>query len=135
MPSPQIRDAMDVHINAYPFCPAPRGAQAEICHFGPHARQRHESVDGVGYVATVIVTEDERGGFDIFRLVVVEADGVDEVVERDGVDGEDVVEGKAWGGELGLQTAHGEGVGGVFSLGGEHEGDEGLKAFVLDRGC
>ena len=38
---------------------------------------------------------------------------------------------EAWGGEFGLETAHGEGVGCVFGLGGEHQGDEGLEAFVL----
>ena len=34
-------------------------------------------------------------------------------------------------GEGGLEAVHREGGGGVFCLGGEHEGCEGLEAFVL----
>ena len=76
--------------------------------------------------------EDLGRGFDVAGLVVMEADGVDEVVEGCGVDGADVGEGEAGGGEFGLQAAHGHGVGGVFGLGREHEGDEGLEALVLE---
>ena len=75
--------------------------------------------------------QDEHGSFYVFCLVVVEADGVDEVVEGGGGNGDDVFEGETWWWEFGLQAAHGEGGGGVFGLGGEHEGDEGLEAFVL----
>ena len=118
MPAPQIRDAVDMDVNPYAFGPTPRGAQAQVGHFGPHARQRHESVDGVGYVARVVVAEDGRGRLDVSGLVVVEADDVDELVERDGVHRKDVFEREARGRELRLQAAHGDGVGGVLGLGG-----------------
>lgn len=56
---------------------------------------------------------------------------MDESVEEGGGDGKDVFECEAGRGKLGLEAVHGEGGGGVFGLGGEHEGDEGLEAFVL----
>ena len=77
------------------------------------------------------VAQHERRGFDVAGFVVVEADGVDEGVERGGRHGEDVFEREAGRGEFGVEAAHGEGGGGVFGLGGEHEGDEGLESLVL----
>lgn len=92
MPAPEVSNAMNVNIDPYPFRPTPGGAQAEVGHFGPHAGQRHEPFDGIGYVARVTVPKYQRGRFDVARLVVVETDHVDQFVELDGIDVEDVFE-------------------------------------------
>lgn len=131
VPAPQVRDAVDVHIDADAFGAAPRGAHAQVRHLGPHARKADESFDGIGDIALEAVAQDQRRGFDVLGLVVVEADEVDQFVEARGVDVEDVLEGEARGREVGLEAAHGDGVGGVFGLRGEHERDEGLEALVL----
>lgn len=84
-----------------------------------------------------MIAQDERGGFDVARLGVVEADGPDQLVEGVRRHGQDGGEREAGGWEGGLQAAHGGRGDGVFGLGGEHQGDEGLEALVLLRwvGC
>ena len=46
----------------------------------------------------------------------MEADNIDEFVQLDGIDGEDILKSKAWRGQLGLESTHGDGVGCVFSF-------------------
>lgn len=122
---------MHMHIDADAFCQSPRGAHAEIRHLGPHTGQGHQALRGVGDVACPYIAEDERCGFDVARLGVVETDGPDQLVECFRRYGEDGLEREARGWELGLEAAHGDGGDGVFGLRGEHEGNEGLESLVL----
>jgi len=64
----------------------------------------------------------------------VEADDEYHFVEAHRVDGDDVFECKTGVRKLGLQAAHGDGVGGVLGLGGEHKGNEGLETLILRMG-
>ena len=120
MPSPQIRDPMHMHIDPYSLRTSPRGAQAQVGHFGTDAREAHQAFYGVWDVAIEGVAQNDGGGFDVAGFVVVEADDVDELVEADGIDGEDVFECEAGVWQFSLEAAHGDCVGGVFCLGGEH---------------
>ena len=63
----------------------------------------------------------------------MEADNIDHFVEFDRVDSKDVLERKTGMGQLGLQTAHGDGIGGVLRLRGKHECNKGLEALVLNQ--
>ena len=130
MPPPQIRDPMHMHIDTDTLRASPRSAHAQVGHLGPDTRQAHEPVDGIGDVAREAVAQEERRGFDVAGLVVVEADGVDEVVEACGLDGQDAGKREA-ARERMLEGVDRGGGGGVFRLRGEHERDEGLEALVL----
>jgi len=140
MPAPQVHNAVHVHIDADALDASPRRRQAEVRHLRPDARERHQPLGRVRYVARVAVAQDRRGRLDVLGLVVVEAHAPDHVVQRVGVDGEDVLEGQAGGGVRGargqvrLQIAHREVVRRVLGLRGQHERDERLEALVARRG-
>ena len=122
---------MHVHVDSDALRAAPRGTEAQVRHLGPHAGQAQQAGDRVRDVVAEARVQQLGRGFDVARLVVVEADGVDERVEGRGVDGADGGEREAGGGEGALQGVDRGGRGGVFGLGGEHQRDEGLEALVL----
>lgn len=130
MPPPPIRNPMHMHVDANPLRAAPGRARAQERHLGPHARQGAQARRRGGDVAAVVRGEEVRGGEDVRRFDVVEADGADERRECGGGRGEDGGEGQA-AGEGALQGAHRGGGDGVAGLRGEHEGEEGLEALVL----
>ena len=78
-----------------------------------------------------MVAQDEGGGFDVLCLVVVEAYDIDHLVEAHRVNFEYVLECEAGRGELGLEAAHGDSIGGVFGLRRKHKCYQGLEALVL----
>ena len=85
MPAPQVRDAVHVHVDADALVDAPRCRQAEIPHLGPHAGKGHEAFNRVRDVGVVLLLENGRRLLDILRLVVVEADLPDQMVEVCGI--------------------------------------------------
>ncbi len=74
MPAPQIRDAVDVHVDADAGVDAPGGAEAEIGHLGPHAGQAQQARQGARDVGVVLLGQDGGRLEDVPRLGVVEAD-------------------------------------------------------------
>lgn len=133
MPPPPVRNPMHVHVDANALRAAPGGARAQERHLRPHARQGAQARGRGGDVAAVVRGEEVRGGEDMRRFDVVEADGADERRERLWRSGEDGGEGEA-AGEGALQGVHRGGGDGVAGLRGEHEGEEGLEALVLGGG-
>ena len=86
MPAPEIRDPMDVDVDADAFVAAPGGGHGKVGHFGADAGKGDEAGDGVWYVGVVLGAEDEGGGFDVFCFCVVETYFPDEVVQLGWVD-------------------------------------------------
>jgi hypothetical protein len=89
IPTPQIRDAVNVYIDADAFVAAPRSAQREVCHFGADSGERYKTVNCVGDIGIELVAQDLGGLLDVFGFEVVETDFVDEAVEFGGFEGKD----------------------------------------------
>lgn len=84
-----------------------------------HAGQFDEVLHGVGRFAVEFLHDELRGGYEVFRLAVIEPDGVDDFLELgDGGLGEGRRRPAAE--EFGRDLVHAL----VRALGGEHRSDE-----------
>ena len=71
MPTPQVRDAVDVHVDADAFVSPPGRAHAEVGHLGSHAREGGQAFDRGGDVGGVVGAQDFGRGFDVAGFVVL----------------------------------------------------------------
>jgi len=81
MPAPEVRDAMHMDIHTYTFVLAPGGTHAKICHLRPNAWKFHKFLSGGRDVRVVLITQDSCRLLNLFRLVVVETDGPNKLVQ------------------------------------------------------
>lgn len=55
VPTPEVRDPVDVHVDADAFGAVPRRGEAEMGHLGADPGERREALDGVGDVAFPLI--------------------------------------------------------------------------------
>lgn len=137
VPAEEISDPVNVHVHPNSFRHPPCCRHAEMRHFRTDAGKGHELRRRGRNVIVVLGVQDDGGSFDIAGLVIVEANGMDELIEGRRFRGKDVLErqpgfcGGLMRRQRGLEIMDGDGGGGVFSLRGKHERDQGLKSLIL----
>ena len=124
-------DALDVRVHGKALVDAESAPQDHVGRLAGHAGQFDEVLHGVGRFAVEFLHDELRGGYEVFRLAVIEPDGVDDFLELgDGGLGEGRRIGPA-AEEFGRDLVHAL----VRALGGEYRGDEQFpRAFGYEMG-
>ena len=113
-------DALDVRIHGKALIDAETAPQDHVGRLAGHARQFDEVFHGSGRLAVELLHDELGGGDEVFRLAVIEPDGMDDFFEfGDGGLGESRRIGPA-AEQFGRDLIHAL----VRALGGEHCGDE-----------
>lgn len=88
VPAPEVSNAVDMNVDSDALVPAPRCTHTQVCHLGPHAGKRRQSLDRVRNVRVPLVPQNLGCLLDVFGLEVVEADFADEGIKSWRVNGE-----------------------------------------------